>query len=515
MNLPNHTLNPNRFLMHRSVTSCTVSACLLAALCAAAPSHAGGDGEGPITANAGVVRDLLAEAATRRIDIVQLGDSNQLFSSVGWQDGWTVALGERYPMYATPLLGAGDNKDIGIALNTMASASMPPSGAPSPLLAYSFPSQGVDVTPYAYLPDGQMIAGGSNIGMRFSTHNAKWSQNNFDIESNLRFHFDYGTFDVAPGAVFQPGISQPGGFSPTHAPISPQTGAFGIASSFIDLPAAVRTSGDIRFRWFASGAPDGVGPVHALYMRVEDTDQLAGQSVSTLFGVGGATARDCAMALRTTPEEQLRTFFERIRDKQAGDKKILVRIAFGANDFTELDFSIGPDAPQPGGTGAAVADNTREIIAQINEVWTLAGWDHSELVFLLVGCHERLEPEPDPYGFRQALSEVTADAPNIAFVNHYRLATKPEMLSSGWYDFPTGAHLSTLGYEVISRFELQAIDRQLTADINGDCVVDTADLGLLLSDFGSVGARTDLNLDRFIDTADLGILLAQFGTVCD
>ncbi|MCB9837955.1 MAG: hypothetical protein H6813_01320 [Phycisphaeraceae bacterium] len=49
------------------------------------------------------------------------------------------------------------------------------------------------------------------------------------------------------------------------------------------------------------------------------------------------------------------------------------------------------------------------------------------------------------------------------------------------------------------------------ADLNGDGVVDTADLGILLGAFGSAGGAADLNNDGVVDTADLGILLAQFG----
>jgi hypothetical protein len=51
------------------------------------------------------------------------------------------------------------------------------------------------------------------------------------------------------------------------------------------------------------------------------------------------------------------------------------------------------------------------------------------------------------------------------------------------------------------------------ADLNGDGVVDLADLGILLGDWGCVGANCvgDINGDGVTDLADLGILLADFG----
>jgi len=51
-------------------------------------------------------------------------------------------------------------------------------------------------------------------------------------------------------------------------------------------------------------------------------------------------------------------------------------------------------------------------------------------------------------------------------------------------------------------------------DLNFDGAVDTADLGLLLSAFGSVNIIADINNDGVVDTADLGLLLAAFGASC-
>ncbi|MCB9847650.1 MAG: choice-of-anchor B family protein [Phycisphaeraceae bacterium] len=51
----------------------------------------------------------------------------------------------------------------------------------------------------------------------------------------------------------------------------------------------------------------------------------------------------------------------------------------------------------------------------------------------------------------------------------------------------------------------------LAADLNGDGIVDTADLGILLGVFGTSDPLSDLNGDGTVDTADLGILLSDFG----
>jgi hypothetical protein len=49
------------------------------------------------------------------------------------------------------------------------------------------------------------------------------------------------------------------------------------------------------------------------------------------------------------------------------------------------------------------------------------------------------------------------------------------------------------------------------ADLNGDGVVDGADLGILLSAWGATGHPADLNRDGIVDGADLGMLLSAWG----
>lgn len=55
-------------------------------------------------------------------------------------------------------------------------------------------------------------------------------------------------------------------------------------------------------------------------------------------------------------------------------------------------------------------------------------------------------------------------------------------------------------------------------DTNGDNAVDFADLGALLSNYGSTSAtleQGDLDGDADVDFADLGQLLAVYGTICE
>jgi len=77
------------------------------------------------------------------------------------------------------------------------------------------------------------------------------------------------------------------------------------------------------------------------------------------------------------------------------------------------------------------------------------------------------------------------------------------------------------GQPAISYFDDQHWDLKfatllLTGDVNSDCTVDQADLGILLGDWGCTGGdcEGDLDGDGDTDQVDLGILLANWGEGC-
>ena len=59
-------------------------------------------------------------------------------------------------------------------------------------------------------------------------------------------------------------------------------------------------------------------------------------------------------------------------------------------------------------------------------------------------------------------------------------------------------------------YEEQGPHSKCPADLNGDGIVNSADIGLLLSDWAFDGPG-DLNDDGTINAADLGLLLAEWG----
>ena len=113
------------------------------ALCAQGLSVAAVAAPTPVdgaVADADDLAPFFEAAATRRVDIVGIGDSNQLFQSHGWDEGWILALDARFDTYATSLLSLGENSGFamgaGAGFRVFSSRSgnaFTYAGAPEPL----------------------------------------------------------------------------------------------------------------------------------------------------------------------------------------------------------------------------------------------------------------------------------------------------------------------------------------------------------------------------------------------
>jgi hypothetical protein len=83
----------------------------------------------------------------------------------------------------------------------------------------------------------------------------------------------------------------------------------------------------------------------------------------------------------------------------------------------------------------------------------------------------------------------------------------------GWIANTDGGYVGFWNYTITA--ELGPVD--CIPNLNGDDAVDSADLNILLADFGceSDCGVADTNGDGVVDSTDLNTLLASFGTSCD
>lgn len=137
-------------------------------------------------------------------------------------------------------------------------------------------------------------------------------------------------------------------------------------------------------------------------------------------------------------------------------------------------------------------------------------------VFLDTGANNRLAP--NGYGTR-----VVATAGGVS---QYTMITGGNSYLgvselSAHFGLAANATIDELRIEwnngVVTTLNNVAANQTLTivagrpGDVNGDGVVDTADLGILIAAFGSSSVIADVNGDGTVDTADLGLLIANFG----
>lgn len=73
----------------------------------------------------------------------------------------------------------------------------------------------------------------------------------------------------------------------------------------------------------------------------------------------------------------------------------------------------------------------------------------------------------------------------------------------------------TPGGDMISDPESRWFERRLLEDINLDGIVDSSDLGLLLSVYSTSEPVADFNGDGIVNSADLGLLINAFGDICN
>jgi hypothetical protein len=434
----------------------------------------------PAVIDAAELGPWVAAARQGRADLVGMGDSNQLFGGHGWDEAFLQAVHQHLGLYATGLSSCGENRGVGAGVGwrwyARAAGQNPPLlnfGAPGVLdLAidtarfFSDPTLGMRPLFYVSIAKGARVAPGFSPGFVVEPSPA------LDVSAALRFHYVYGLFDTPGEGRFQPIVRLE---DPPYTEIAVgeqvlTRAAAGepaqVASGFLDVPASPR-SGPIAFRFTSPAGEDLVGPLVFYYVWAEDPARTQGASFSTLYAVGGNSARDMAEAVQVTDPLTFRVFFGELRERQGATKAVLVRINSGLNDRNETLPSRGVGLT-PGNSPAAFRDNLQAIIDRLREVWAMAGWPAEELFFVLTVSHPVDDPDDEQLlAYRDEADAVARANPRTASVRLDRLTTKGEMLANGWYNaggFDVN-HLTRAGFENLA-------SRELVAILSSACVAD-------------------------------------------
>jgi Bacterial Ig domain len=396
---------------------------------------------------------LLSLASSKLVDLVMIGDSNQLMNGTGFDDGFGLALATRYQLYASPLYA---QEITGTAFSNQGFASGAVSGATSS--ATSGADAGFDAFipttnfPYLYQASGDI---GTSNGISYG--GSSGSVTGLDVTANLRAWFAYGTFASGSGS-FRPAWrreNSPFSVLVNGAVINTNTGAIGQAIGHLDLPAAARAY-PVGYKWRVAGGTASVGPTLEFWQRIENMDRSTGISVSSLYGAGGSSLYDMASWIQGQSDVELTNYFSAIRylQVQAGQSPtVVVYINSGFNDRNETSQpSLGPNPSAVPSSAAAYVDNLKAVVNRVEGIWTLNGWDLNNLAFLVVPSHPISDPDDTKIvSYRAAATTYAESRQRVTVVDVSQLITSAAMTSAGYYLAASGnIHLVQSGYEALA-----------------------------------------------------------------
>lgn len=430
-------------------------------------------------------RDALAHfwraAAVGRVDVVCIGDSNQLLNGQGWDEALSDRLHARVGLYATGLIPSGENLGAGAGIGWRSQGLFPAAGtgfqfngAPAIWNALVNAPQLLRPQGYLFAPSGASLNTSSNLGLLLQADAP------LDINGPLRYWITHATFGTpAPPLTPEVRMSEPP-YQTLTTPIEIPTtsNSDGVTTSFLDLNAGDRT-GAINFRPLTYGTP-AHGPFVQFYSRIESPEVRRGASLHTLYGYGGQSARDMGEALLATSDQGLSLYFSLVRAGQGTEKHVLVRVACGVNDRSETLPSLGSPPVSPPNVPAAFKANARAIIDRVRGIWALNQWDERELFFLL-SISPPIQGPPDDslmQSYRDVADELALEFPRTAVTHFERMYTIREGQFNRWLLFDIDTfHFRPEGHLALAGREIDAA--RLSAawiDLNGDGAIDPEDL---------------------------------------
>lgn len=121
-------------------------------------------------------------------------------------------------------------------------------------------------------------------------------------------------------------------------------------------------------------------------------------------------------------------------------------------------------------------------------------------------------------GFAYLTASNESTLYTIDFSNPFNLMlvdTRPDTSTPMGIDLDGDRLVVTKGVQGLDVIDIgPCLTETCAPDLNGDGIVDAADLGRLIGSFRQADSAADINGDGIVDQSDLGILISQFGVVC-
>lgn len=381
----------------------------------------------------------LGQASKRRVDVLMFGDSHQNYGNYGYLNGFGVALGARFGVYASGVLpfskGYSQYLQGGPNIVTLQSDNGGDTGWPAGFDAFKLTDKH---SPNYYSGTGY-IGGGSLV--------ATTPSNAFAITpaANLRAHYAYGTGLTSAGSFYPTWRDDATGAALVGDAAVSTAGSVGLAIGKLDITpsqsASTRAALHNQRFTLGNGYRNTGGPTISFWNRLENLDQMSGVALTSWYSEGGQSAWDAATWLAAQTDTQILNMFKAARylQEQVGqDPLVVVYLCFGHNDQNEAGVPTrGPlalgSAPS---SSLAYVDNHRYIYNRLRAVWD-ATWHRDGLSFLLMTSHPSTVPDTtNLLAYRAALARFAAGKRDVSFNDLNELMTADQINAAGGFDNP-------------------------------------------------------------------------------
>lgn len=402
---------------------------------------------------------------TRRVDMIDLADSNSLFGGHGRNHGLGYAIEALgLPVYRTMVSSAAENRNVsaslgykqshiadGSRLNRYSEAPaeldmlMPDCGS------NDAPASGQWAPPhnYWYMRAGDTYTNGNN-GINVDANHP------INVNANLKGWFTYGELKEAGTGAINPAIRR--GDSPFTELVS--LGAFNPAGKAanaakrvsITLAAATRNY-PLQVRWHTSNNQI-VGPMIQFYHALENTDRPAGICLHTLLGRGGQGYWHYLTALRRS-KAATKFFLDEatfLQNVSMQERMVMVSLNSGLNDGNISNASIGPNPQPSSATAAGFADNLEGLIIYFRECWAEMGGRLENLFFCLFDSTPISNPDGATLiSYRTESRKLALKYPNTCEVDLTFEQPTIETNAAAWYNSGGSDrnHMTQTGYEQV------------------------------------------------------------------
>lgn len=386
--------------------------------------------------NESFIRTLLEEAQSSRINVVMLGDSNQLFGGTGWDYGISKTLDQRYGTYATGLMWLGENRGngAGVGYNCNVSAN-----ASSGVFYYDgFANDSFDPFFAGMVPCNtiSLLAGDTLVSVGITLHGGS---NIYQSGDNLRG--DMWVKTLSSNALINPQFRLG---SPPYTVYTNYNGSINQTAGLQQLTLNYQAVSNANALDFRIGSQT-FAQYQGYCARVTNQNRTSGVSTTTMYGNGGQSSLDLAKTLRDLPDSFLINYFDTI--KQQGNK-VVVTIYMGLNDRNETVPSI--KNLYPGGSMESYYDNMSYIVAVVSEALDY-GNIQGDYEIVVVTPHPISSPNDLQLESYISIVNNKLQRPHLRIVNMTSLTSYAEMVSNGWYANQNDRyHLSQSGYEALS-----------------------------------------------------------------